>query len=147
SNNVMVPGKGYIIRAPQGFTPTPQPFTGIFNGGSNDGIPNNGVINIPIVVAGANVMNLIGNPYPSGLDADAFLLHPGNVSTIDGVMYFGRHNTAITDSEDTGSDYAIYNVDGGTGTSPATSPGVNVQTPNGFDGSGQAFFVKGITGG
>src|SRR5690606_4226430 len=42
---------------------------------------------------------------------------------------------------------AIYNLNGGTGTSPATNPGVNMQTPNGFVGSGQGFFVKGITGG
>jgi hypothetical protein len=140
-NSLMNPGQGYIIRSPQNFNSTPQVFHGIFNGGSNDGVPNNGVINYNIVTSGSNVMNLLGNPYPCALNADAFLI--ANASVMDGTMYFWTHNTAITNNQYTGSDYAIYNLGGGVGTSAATNPGVNMQVPNGHVGAGQGFFVKG----
>nr|MBF6609173.1 hypothetical protein [Flavobacterium sp.] len=62
---VMTPALGYIIRAPQGFTAVPQVYPGVFNG-----VPNNGVISIGIQVNGLNDNNLLGNPYPSAIDAD-----------------------------------------------------------------------------
>jgi nucleoside phosphorylase len=148
SSNLMAPGKGYIIRAPQGWPVSPAAgatFTAIFNGGSGDGVPNNGVINLPVVVSGGNVMNLMGNPYASALNADAFLT--ANSAIMDGTIYLWTHNTAINANQYTGSDYAVYNLGAGVGTSAATNPGINMQVPNGSIGAGQGFFVKGINSG
>lgn len=145
SSSVMVPGKGYIIRAPQGYPVYPAAgtaYTAIFNGGSGDGVPNNGVISLPLVVSGANIMNLIGNPYPCALNADDVITT--NSTVMDGVMYFWTHNTAINANQYTGSDYAVYTLAGGVGTSAATNPGVNNSIPNGFIGAGQGFFVKAL---
>ena len=41
----------------------------------------------------SGVKNLIGNPYPSALDANAFLL--ANQDKLEGTIYFWTHNTAI----------------------------------------------------
>jgi hypothetical protein len=148
SSTVMTPGKGYIIRAPQGYPVAPAaaiPYTAVFNGGSGDGVPNNGIINLPVVVSGANVMNLLGNPYASALVADTFLT--ANSSSIDGTIYLWTHNTPINSNNYTGSDYAVYNLGGGAGTSAATNTGINNAIPNGFIGAGQGFFVKAIANG
>lgn len=84
-NENMTVGKGYIIRAPNSWTPTPSIYTATFTG-----VPNNGDITIPIsrstyvgdpyagptatpVTKNDDNWNLIGNPYPSAIDAVAFL--------------------------------------------------------------------------
>jgi GEVED domain/Fibronectin type III domain len=140
SLTVMTPGKGYIIRAPQGYNATPTIFTGIFNG-----VPNNGTITIPMVFSSAN-FNLIGNPYPSSLSADLFLSDALNTGFVDGTMYFWTHNSPIAANNYSPADYALYNYSGGIGTgTPAL--GTNNSTPTGFVGSGQSFFVKSLANG
>lgn len=146
----MVPGRGYICRAPLGYPvgipALPQEYTANFIG-----IPNNGLITLP-VTGGASQFNLIGNPYPSALSADAFLLDAANGATLGGTMYFWTHNTPLNAAlQYSGSDYAIYNYLGGTvggvpsGAAPST--GVNMQPPTGKIGSGQGFFIKGLSSG
>ena len=143
SNNsdIMTPGKGYIIRGPQSYDLTiRQTFTGIFNG-----VPNNGTLTTPIV---SNKYNLIGNPYPSAIDADLFLANTSNVLAVEGTIYLWTHNTPITNLQYTSNDYAVYNYLGGTGTTSAPSNGFNANIPNGKIASGESFFIKGInTGG
>ena len=84
------------------------------------GKPNNGVIEIPIGSTGTS--NLIGNPYPSAIDADTFLAE--NATIIDGTILFWTHNTAIQLASQisnpgsgtyayTSDDYASYNSSGG----------------------------------
>ena len=146
STTVMVPGKGYIFRAPTtyaiGFPGSPTPFTASFIG-----VPNTGTITIP-VTGGASQFNLLGNPYPSALSADAFLLDAANAATLSGTIYLWTHNTPLNASyQYSGSDYAIYNYLGGTGTRAATNPGANVSVPNGKIASGQGFFIKGLSSG
>jgi uncharacterized delta-60 repeat protein len=132
-------GLGYIIRAPENFSEiSPAIFEASFLG-----IPNNGVVTVPI--AAADTSNLIGNPYPSAINADLFLT--ANAGILDGTLYFWTHNTPINQGVYTSNDYAEYNLLGGVGTSPATSLGVNVNKPNGTIVSGQAFFVTGINQG
>ncbi|QBN19144.1 T9SS sorting signal type C domain-containing protein [Flavobacterium nackdongense] len=107
----MAIGKGYIIRGvPSG------PLVNSFIGE-----PVNG--NQSIAVVGGASSNLIGNPYPSALDADAFIL--ANASAIDGTLYFWTHNTPIaigTPNPGTGlyaysgNDYATYTLAGGVAT-------------------------------
>ena len=137
-------GKGYIIRAPQNFDPvTAAPYEGSFIG-----TPNNGDYTVSIVKTGANDLNCIGNPYPSALNADAFIAQNTAAfgATPGTTLYFWTHNTPITNNVYTFSDYASYNYSGGTGAGVA-APGVNTTIPNGKIAAGQAFMVKGIVTG
>lgn len=141
--STMAVGTGYIVRAPDAapFNPTT---TNIFNG-EFFGVPNNGTLTTPIVVTGANNLNLIGNPYPSALDADSFIIYnqPANGGVLAGTMYFWTHNTPITANNYTSNDYASYNLTGGVGTMAASNPcaGCNSSMPNGKVAAGQAFFI------
>jgi uncharacterized delta-60 repeat protein len=132
SNN-MILGKGYIIRGPQEFSiEQPTTYEAVFKG-----IPNNGKIEIKL---GQNdSFNLIGNPYPSAIDADLFLRK--NEFKTKGALYFWTHNTPITNYEYSEDDYAVYNLVGGIGTR-AVSDGINDFIPDGNIASGQAFFLK-----
>ena len=153
---IMNPIKGYIVRAPQTFSYTPTvfvPYTANFIG-----TPNNGNISCPIyhgtLGAGTNndKYNLLGNPYPSAVDAQAFLTDPANIPIIDGTIYFWTHNSAPSTTyvdpfygdfviNYTESDYASWNSLGAVGSrgSAALSGGV---VPNGYIGTGQGFFTK-----
>jgi hypothetical protein len=141
--NTMTPGKGYIARAPNNLDfSTPQVVATTFNG-----TPNNGVINTPIKKLDGVTYNLIGNPYPSAIDIDAFLLDPANSSIVNGTIYMWTHNTAISNSipgnqayNYTRDDYAKYNLTGGVKTaSRELSGGV---TPTGKIAAGQGFFIE-----
>ncbi|MDD3004695.1 fibronectin type III domain-containing protein [Flavobacterium sp.] len=140
----MVPGKGYIIRAPivgngtDASNPASySPFNGYFNGK-----PNNGTVTTP--VSGPEKWNLIGNPYPSALDADKFL--DANAD-LDGTLYFWTHNTPLTADSGYGyaaEDYAAWN---GTGSSATSDTDPVNNKPKGFIAAGQSFFVKGNANG
>ncbi|SHL29765.1 T9SS sorting signal type C domain-containing protein [Flavobacterium saccharophilum] len=132
-SNVMIPGKGYIIRGPQYFSITdPTVYESTFKG-----IPNNGKIEADLGDDGH--LSLVGNPYPSTLNADAFLKK--NASKIKGTLYFWTHNTPVTDRKYNTDDYAVYNLLGGVGTRGAFSTGINENIPDKTIASGQAFFV------
>jgi uncharacterized delta-60 repeat protein len=133
TSNIMVSGKGYIIRGPQDFSVSdPSKFEAVFKG-----IPTNGKIRADL--GKQYGFNLIGNPYPSALNADVFLIK--NTSNISGTLYFWTHNTPFTNNKYTSDDYAAYNLLGGVGTR-ALSSGINDQIiPDGNIASGQAFFV------
>ncbi len=118
----MIVGKGYIIRG----IPTPSiPPIGLVNL-IFKGVPNNGSQSIS--VSAGKTSNLIGNPYPSAIDADAFIL--ANTAAIDGTLYFWTHNTPIaigTPDPGTGfyaysgNDYATYTLSGGVATKVGNS--------------------------
>jgi hypothetical protein len=113
------------------------------------GKPNNGDIDLPI-----NSGNdyLIGNPYPSALDAHEFITDNPN---LDGTLYFWEHwggGTHILASYQGG--YAMYNFSGGvsTATYGTSNPDVNqggiaTKRPERFIPVAQGFFVSGITNG
>ncbi len=134
----MVKAKGYIVRAPQTYSLTvPATYTATMSG-----TPNTGEITIQ-VAKGAGKSNLIGNPYPSGLDVNLFLGNPTNKAAIGGTVYLWTHATlpnATTGSYAEG-DYAKWNL---TGPVKATSP--NAMMPTGIIASGQSFFVEGASG-
>ena len=148
-NETMTLGKGYIVKGPDAYTETPTPFTASFSG-----IPNNGIIQSNISrgtytganyagTNGANITsyddnwNLLGNPYPSAIDAVAFLTANTNIA---GNVRLWTHGTEISQGGSTFyatfgynynvNDYINYN---GTGSTP---PGFN-----GKIGAGQGFFV------
>jgi hypothetical protein len=136
-STTMAAAKGYIARAPSNFSPT---VAAQYLGGQFIGVPHNGFIQTPIAGA-AGTWNLIGNPYPSALDADLFLGASANTGIIGGTIYLWTHNTPITNNQYTSNDYAVYNLMGGIGTRAALSSGVNTSIPTKNIASGQGFFV------
>ncbi|MGV7107599.1 M43 family zinc metalloprotease [Flavobacterium sp. U410] len=153
-NETMVNGKGYIVRGPNTFGTLSQTFTADFVGA-----PNNGTITMAVsrgTYTGADYntgnsstlatnnddnWNLIGNPYPSAVNAIRFL----NANTnIDGFINIWTHSTAPANTTSTPfygtylynysvSDYITYNALGAS-SGPATF--------NGNIASAQGFFVK-----
>ena len=143
----MVQGKGYIIRGPDNITNDRRyAFEATFVGK-----PNNGNINGEIVKK--DQFNLVGNPYPSALDADEFL--DRNRAILEGTLYFWTHNTPVVLGgayEYSSDDYATYNLSGGSGTGPGKAAPSgddddtgdnknNENVPSGFIGAGQSFFT------
>jgi trimeric autotransporter adhesin len=117
------------------------------------GKPNNGLINTNTVAS--DQLLLTGNPYPSALDADAFINN--NSGSIDGTLYFWEHystnNTHVL--KDYQGGYATYNLVGGTGvaTSADLDPTISSSgsqskgVPKRYIPVGQGFFVNGSTAG
>lgn len=147
----MIAGKGYIIRAPNGY---PTSGAGTVFEGVFEGVPNNGIISVP-AQGGTGNWNLIGNPYPAAIDVDEFLI--ANSSVVDGTIRLWTHNTLPSSIPEypgftqqalnyTSDDYATYNLTGPLGF-PAQSTGANNSTPGRFIGAGQSFMVQGVTGG
>jgi hypothetical protein len=140
ASSTMQVGKGYIFRSPSTFSDvTPAIFTGSFIG-----VPNNGQYSTPIVLSTGD-FNLIGNPYPSAINADLFMSDALNSPNINATIYLWTHNTPITANQYTTNDYAIYNYLGGTSAAP--NAGINNSIPTGKIAAGQGFFVKAIATG
>ncbi len=158
NNGAMTVAKGYAVRGPSGHTTTPSDYTATFSG-----TPNNGTIVFPIErgthtggayfyqpIVGGDFLevtnnddnwNLVGNPYPSAINAIDFLSSPSNTN-ISGSIYLWTHGTEVgTANPDpfyddflynyNSADYIVYNLSGSS-------------TPAGFNGNigaGQGFFV------
>ncbi|WP_452233206.1 HYR domain-containing protein [Lacinutrix sp. MEBiC02595] len=108
------------------------------------GQPNNGTIITP--VTGGNEA-LVGNPYPSAIDADLFILE--NAGSITGPLYFWEHSktNASHITADYEGGYATYSLTGGTA---ATTPPIGLGgigsvglTPRKHVAVGQGFYVTG----
>jgi hypothetical protein len=111
------------------------------------GKPNNGTITSP--VTGGNEA-LVGNPYPSALDANLFI--DDNAGSITGPLYFWEHSktNASHITADYEGGYATYTKLGGVA---ATSPPVGIgglgtvgKIPRRYVPVGQGFYVTGDTG-
>ncbi|SHL55776.1 Purple acid Phosphatase, N-terminal domain [Flavobacterium flevense] len=124
----MEAGKGYIIRAPQTFSIT---VPAIDTNPVFVGVPNNGLVSFSIA---ANQTHLLGNPYPSAIDADKFIA--ANSTSLEGTLYFWTHNTSP--SKDIAGD-AIYNYTTNDYITYNKTGGVNVAT--GKIAAGQGFFA------
>ncbi|SEA14824.1 hypothetical protein SAMN05443667_102124 [Flavobacterium gillisiae] len=138
SSALMAKGIGYIIRGPQNFA-APKP-PGFYEA-SFVGVPNNGNVSIAISTS-VEASYLLGNPYPSALDADTFIK---SNAILEGTLYFWTHKTAIGAGTTnlgsglyayTSDDYASYNLTGG------AAAGSGSSIPLGKIGSGQGFFVN-----
>lgn len=143
-NQTMGAGVGYIIRAPQGWALT-NASNGVYTG-QFQGVPNNGVINTPILKS-TSPYNLIGNPYPSAIDIDLFITNAANQGAVNGTIYLWTHNTPLNPSGGvytyTTNDYAKYNLTGGVKTASAAITGG--AEPTGKVASGQGFFIEART--
>lgn len=141
---VMVPAKGYIVRAPQEFAITNTPsatFTANF-----EGVPNNGVITLPLSISTVGKSNLIGNPYPSAIDAYKFI--DENTGLMDGTFYFWTHNIALSSTPDANgilqynpASYISLNKTG------STSNGKNSPKASRNIAAGQGFFINSTNAG
>ncbi len=116
---------------------------------SFEGKPNDGTYTLTI---SANKEYLVGNPYPSAMDADEFIrnntsdLGAGN-EVIDGTIYYWEHwsiNTHVY--SEYGAGYATYNLSGG---NPASlhpdftaGSGSGSITPQRYIPVGQGFIVR-----
>ncbi len=143
----MDPGVGFAATHSQigyiGAFPYDYDFSGPFN---------NGVITTTIAFNGANGdndWNLIGNPYPCGLDFNAF--YSENSSVIAGAAYLWSQRTALSSS--TGgnqaqnfsqNDYAIITAGSGSINNSDNGDG---NIPNDYIPSGQGFFIAGLANG
>ncbi|WP_300566684.1 YDG domain-containing protein [Flavobacterium sp.] len=152
ANETMSIGKGYVVRGPSSFSNSiTQDLTANFIGVPNNGIKDVNVergnytgidytgANGALITKNEDNWNLIGNPYPSAINAKDFMTLNTN---IEGSVRLWTHGTSPTTSAAnpfynsyvynySATDYLTYNLTG-------------TQTQAGFDGyigAGQSFFV------
>ncbi|QRM88540.1 choice-of-anchor D domain-containing protein [Lacinutrix sp. WUR7] len=145
AGETMQRGVGYIVRGPESYTTTAANITSTFNNGK----PFNGEFTVD-VFRGSDEgeedddWNLIGNPYPSAINALSFLSNTVNTNVIDGFVNIWTHGNLPSNgtidpfydnfgSNYTANDYITHN---GTGTTNG---------PSGFNGdiaAGQSFMVN-----
>jgi hypothetical protein len=132
-------GLGFLMKG-SGASTAEQNYTFI-------GKPNNGTITSPIT---ANYEALVGNPYPSAIDAHEFI--NDNSSSMLGTLYFWEHYPTNTTHilADYQGGYSSYNLTGG---NPAVSPpeisgsGAPTKIPERYIPIGQGFTVDANTTG
>lgn len=132
------------------------------------GLPNNGDITLALDKTSGDVDRLIGNPYPSAIDASEFILDNmsiadgGNNTTgtiFNGALYFwdhfGQENSHIL--KDYVGGYATRNLTGGAAaisndirinsTSNAGGPAIGTNVPGPYIPVNQGFFVSTVLDG
>ncbi|WP_264521576.1 ice-binding family protein [Flavobacterium sp. N1994] len=104
--------------------PNNHPSAGTVWNGSFYGQPNNGNVDLEVV---DNTYNAVGNPYPSGINANAFIL----ANNLTEPLYYWRK----TNNADN-SSYAVYTTAGGTANNDGDlqhlTPGVIIPIGEGF---------------
>ncbi len=132
----MTAGKGYLTQGPTDAS-YPGTYTAVFTGSTF----NNGDIDVTLGYNDDadtdNDWNLLGNPYPSAIDADAFIAANSNIG---GTLYFWSNNTdASTTQNFSQNDYVTWNATGGT----AGCGGC--VAPTGAIATGQGFFAQALS--
>lgn len=156
-------GEGYTMKGPLGNAPISSLQNYVFKG-----LPNNGDISVPlnkeITVSNpsGDKEHLIGNPYPSALDAEEFILDnlsfaDGGTNTntiINGALYFWDHFGSVDSHylSDYVGGYATFNLTGGAAaisndarinnTSNAGSAALGTKIPGPYIPVNQGFFVS-----
>jgi hypothetical protein len=152
ANENMINGKGYAVRGPNDYNTTFQNYTASFNG-----VPNNGIITKSIkrgIYTGVDYtgptstmvtntddnLNLVGNPYPSEIDAQIFL---SENTFIEGAIHIWTHGIAPSNviSDPFYDDYVLnYSINDYL-TYNSTGASTGAGTFNGYISSGQGFFI------
>ncbi|WP_442787952.1 PKD-like domain-containing protein [Flavobacterium suncheonense] len=146
STGTMKIGEGFTMKGVTGLAPNTEYQNYVFKGK-----PNNGDIGLTLSL---NQLYLIGNPYPSALDADAFIKDNikdgGNAPTnvFSGALYFWDHFGGENHylGEYIGG-YATYTLMGGT-VAVSNDPMINdnnavgTKIPKRYIPVGQGFFVR-----
>ncbi|HSD08697.1 T9SS sorting signal type C domain-containing protein [Flavobacterium sp.] len=137
--NHMKISRGYSIGSPNGYDEQNN-YSYLIN---FIGVPNNGTITTESIDEGKSY--LIGNPYPSAVNADLFL--ESNKDVLNGTIYFWSHNPQSATLSNASNDYASYNATGGVGIAPKDPvTNGNPTIPLGFISAGQSFFIQGKEG-
>lgn len=132
-------GEGFLMKGPGSTSDQNYIF---------QGKPNNGDISLTV---SPNYDYLVGNPYPSVLDANKFITD--NTTSITGTLYYWEHYGGDSHNlADYQAGYGAYNLSGGIA---AASPhpdvnqtGSGAKTPQRYVAVSQGFFVVGsATGG
>jgi len=147
STGTLLAGEGYTMKGTSGFATISTPQNYVFKGK-----PNNGNISLTI---GQDQNFLLGNPYPSALDADQFIkdnlmnggTNPdGNI--FNGALYFWDHFAGKTHilTEYIGG-YATYNLMGGLAAASTderinANDSIGTKKPGQFIPVGQGFFIN-----
>ncbi|MEL0650115.1 T9SS type A sorting domain-containing protein [Algibacter sp. TI.3.09] len=160
-------GAATTIEPGEGFTMKGTAGTSSNNTGDNQkydfrGKPNTGQISVPIT-AGEN--SLVGNPYPSAIDAHAYIWDANNRNTFDGSLLYweqdatvNSHNlaayeggyTTYTIHETTFNETitpAVFTTFTTDGVASGVTGGSNTKTPTRYIPIGQGFMVLGTANG
>jgi len=139
-NSPIFPGEGYIMKGTNAITAN-QNY--VFYGE-----PNNGNYNFPITLG---EQSLLGNPYPSALDANKFI--SDNLTVLDALYFWVDGGSTSHNLTDYLGGYAIRNLTGGTPPSIA-SPLISgignsgtVTAPTQYVAVAQGFFIDAIGSG
>ncbi len=155
----LLPGEGFTMKGTSGSIDINALQNYVFKG-----IPNNGDISLELDKSSGDVQRLIGNPYPSALDANEFILDHikttdtisgetgrNTVNVFNGVLYFWHHFGDVDSHylSDYVGGYATYTLIGGTeayatddlinNTSPSQGGG---KIPERYIPVNQGFFVS-----
>ncbi|MFN3941010.1 MAG: beta strand repeat-containing protein [Flavobacterium sp.] len=139
-NTQMQAGVGYIARArfnSNGWGAGPNPPSSLPWTANYVARPNNGNVSVDVV---QNRFHLVANPYPSAIDAEAFIKQDESFdsSPLLPTIYIWTQASGINNNQYQSSDYATLNLFSN------TPEGINL---NGFTiskniGAGQGFFVR-----
>lgn len=139
----MANGQGYAIMGPTSLTFSPSATTSVtFSGRVNNGLITPWIVESFNAADTTDDFNLVGNPYPSAINANTFITTNG--AKTSGSLYFWTHVDDVTIANPgpdlynfISDDYAVYNLTGGTRASFTGSA-----VPTGYIASGQGFFVE-----
>lgn len=128
--STLAPGEGFTMKGTSGTDPIDPSGMGVTNnpGGAQRydfrGKPNNGNITVAL---GNNMATLTGNPYPSALNLNEFLLDPTNVTITGGTAYFWQQDRTI-------DSHYLYYYRGGYGSyAPVNTTSEGIYTPPVFN--------------
>lgn len=163
-SSLLIPGEGYTMKGTSGSASISSSFQNYVYKGR----PNNGDVTLELNKSSGDVDRLIGNPYPSAIDATEFILD--NLSTLsggnnetgtvfNGALYFWDH-FGEENSHNLGDyvgGYATRNLTGGAAaisndsrinnTSDGGSPATGTKVPGQYIPVNQGFFVTTALGG
>lgn len=143
----MLPGEGYTMKGTDASSSMTAQQNYTFQGKPNDGNYN--------ITLNNGDEYLVGNPYPSALDADKFITENAVTNTrMDGTIYFWHHWSSINHQYVYyGAGYAAYNLSGGNHavlhgdfTHGPPLPTTQEITPEQFIPVGQGFIIRAETG-
>jgi hypothetical protein len=163
SENTIAAGEGFIMKGTSGTDATT--INGVQNNSGSKqrydfrGKPNDGTIDISVL---PEELTLTGNPYPSAIDLQKFLIVATNPSAANctGIAYFWEHDKTVNShyiadykggygsyapAVDVYSPAVFYSYNGsGTDVTSVTSPGIIYKRR--FSPIGQGFLIEGKTG-
>ncbi|OCB78261.1 secretion protein [Flavobacterium piscis] len=170
ASTVIAPGEGFTMKGTSGSDAADPEGTGIVNNPGTGaqrydfrGKPNDG--NITVTVGSNNAATLTGNPYPSAIHLNAFLLDPAN-NAATGIAYFWQQDKNVnshylsayrggyaayapldlaSDGLYTPATFKSYNSDGTVNNNPPT--GTSAVLLRKYLPIGQGFLINGASNG